>query len=279
MQGQIKLADGQLRQRAAKLAVFTELSDDDRLSIAAAYGMASLSSVVGIADGDRETTYLFCTDEADFIVTLFEGGAEPLDLELAFETMETLRDNGVPSPKPVRTERGHATVEAAGRLVAIVSFVPGSPTSDPSIPRCESLGRLMAKIHSVLQRSHGRAPAESPSGPVHGALLHQKVFFLGDEVSGVINFRLRHDDVLVSEIAEVLVRWTSRPDGELDPLKARAVLTGHQSIRTLALAEKAALPGFVLGAAARRYASGPAKAGLPEVAVLAYQSVTREMLA
>ncbi|NEJ11325.1 homoserine kinase, partial [Rhizobium leguminosarum] len=52
------------------MAVFTEISDEDRNSIAAAYGMTSLSSVIGIADGDRETTYLFRTAGGEFIVTL-----------------------------------------------------------------------------------------------------------------------------------------------------------------------------------------------------------------
>jgi homoserine kinase type II len=261
------------------MAVFTELSDEDRLSIATAYDMAPLSSVIGIADGDRETTYLFCTANGDFIVTLFENGAQSLDLELAFETMETLRDSGIPSPKPLRTKRGQATFQAAGHLVAIVSFVAGSPTTEPSIARCGGLGRLMANIHRALQRRGAAPEGELPSGPLHGSLIHQNVFFLGDKVSGVINFRLRHDDVLVSEIADVLVRWTSLPSGELDRPRARAILSGYQSVRTLTATESTALSGFVLASAARRRASSPDSSGLPEAAVLAHHSVTRELLA
>ncbi|MBB4292380.1 homoserine kinase type II [Rhizobium leguminosarum] len=261
------------------MAVFTELSDEDRHSIAAAYGMNSLSSVIGIADGDRETTYLFRTKESEFIVTLFENGAEPLDLERAFETMETLYNNGVPCPKPMRTIDGHATFQAAGRLVAIVSFVSGSSTSDPAPGKCESLGRLMAQIHTILQRSHKRSLAELPTGALHGALVPQNVFFLGEVVGGVINFRLRHDDALVSEIADVLVGWASRPSGELDEQKARAVMIGYQSVRILTSVEKAALPGFVLASAARRYASEKDKTCLLESAVRAYESVTPEIVA
>jgi hypothetical protein len=65
------------------MAVFTELSDGDRQSIIAAYGFTSLSSVIGIADGDTDTTYLFRAQEGEFIVTLFENGVQPLDLERA----------------------------------------------------------------------------------------------------------------------------------------------------------------------------------------------------
>ncbi|MFW8641950.1 phosphotransferase [Rhizobium beringeri] len=81
------------------MGVFTELSDADRILIASAYGMKGLTSVIGIANGNTETTYLFRTAEGEFIVTLFENGAEPLDLEQAFETMDNLYAHGVPCPE------------------------------------------------------------------------------------------------------------------------------------------------------------------------------------
>ncbi|MCR6502432.1 homoserine kinase [Shinella sp. CPCC 101442] len=260
------------------MAVFTELHDEDRDAIAAAYEMHSLSSVIGIADGDTETTYLFRTGQGEFIVTLFENGAEPLDLERAFKTMELLQDRGVPCPRPVRTIEGQATFKAAGRLVAVVSFVSGSSTGDPTAAKCESLGRVMAQIHTVLRRGlHGR-PDILPTGAVHGALVPSNVFFVGDMVSGVINFRLRHDDALVSEIAEALVDWTIRANGELDRTKARSMLKGYQSVRALTGAERAALPGFVMASAARRYANRAEKACLPTIAMLTFSSVTPDIL-
>jgi len=260
------------------MAVFTELSDEDRHSISAAYGMTALSSVIGIADGNRETTYLFRSREGEFIVTLFENGAEPLDLERAFETMETLHDNGVPCPRPMRTVEGHATFQAAGRLVAIVSFVSGSSTNKASPCKCANLGRAMAQIHTILERSPKRASTELPTGAVHGALVQENVFFLKEDVSGIINFRLRHDDVLISEVADVLVGWTSKLTGELDTERARALLHGYQDIRKLTSAEREALPGFVMASAARRYASERDRTCLPGSAVLAYESTTSEIM-
>ncbi|MBY5385260.1 MULTISPECIES: homoserine kinase [Rhizobium] len=254
------------------MAVFTEISDEDRNSIAAAYGMTSLSSVIGIADGDRETTYLFRTAGGEFIVTLFENGAEPLDLERAFATMEKLNNRGIPCPKPTRTVDGDATFQAAGRLVAIVSFVAGSSTNNPTPEKSENLGRLMARIHVILQGGRKHSLDELPTGALHGALVPSNVFFLGENVSGVINFRLRHDDVLISEIADVLISWASQPAGELDEQKARAILAGYESVRQLTEAEKKALPAFVLASAARHYASKEDKIYMLEAAVRAFES-------
>ncbi|UWM84800.1 homoserine kinase [Rhizobium sp. SRDI969] len=260
------------------MAVFTELSDEDRRIITAAYGLTSLLSVIGIADGDSETTYLFRTRQGEYIVTLFENGAQPLDLERAFETMEALYRHGVPCPKPLRTIDGQATSLAAGRLVAVVSFVPGASPTLAGPAKCLSLGRVMAQIHTILERRVKCASRDLPTGAIHGALVQANVFFLGEEVSGVINFRLRHEDALVSELADVLVGWAGETNGELNKERAQALLQGYQGIRCLTDAEKEALPGFIMASTSKRFASRKERALLPEIAVLAYQSVTPDIL-
>jgi len=260
------------------MAVFTELSDEDRLAITEAYGFASLLSVIGIADGDAETTYLFRTQEGEFIVTLFENGAQPLDLERAFETMEALIRKGVPCPRPKRTLDGRATSRAAARLVAVVSFLPGSSSVIASPEKCRSLGHVMAQIHTGLERQARHKSADLPTGPVHGALSRENVFFLGSEVSGVINFRLRHDDLLISEIADVLVAWTGEPNGQLNKVCARAILQGYGEVRKLSGDEIEALPALVMAATSKRFACQKQKSGLPEAAMMAYRSVTTDIL-
>ncbi|WP_064684983.1 phosphotransferase [Rhizobium bangladeshense] len=261
------------------MAVFTELSDEDRQLISAAYGFTSLLSVIGIADGDSETTYLFRTRQGEYIITLFENGAQPLDLERAFETMEALYQNGVPCPKPLRTVDGDATSLAAGRLVAAVSFVPGASPAFAGPAKCLSLGRVMARIHAILERKTKCTSTDLRTGAIHGALIRENVFFLGDEVSGVINFRLRHEDAFVSELADVLVGWAGETNGELNDERARALLQGYQQVRCLTNAEKQALPGFIMASTSKRFASRKERALLPEIAVLAYRSVTPEILA
>ncbi|UWU25915.1 phosphotransferase (plasmid) [Rhizobium sp. CB3060] len=259
------------------MAVFTELSDADSTAIACTYAMGKMLSVVGIANGDTETTYLFRSAAGEFIVTLFENGAEPLDLDQAFDTMDALYANGVPCPKPRRTVDGQATFNAANRLVAVVDFLPGSPTKRVSIDQCEDLGRVMAQIHTTLARKRKRKTSVLPTGSIHGALVQDNIFFLGKVVSGVINFRLRHEDVLISEIADVLIRWTLNLTGQIDPDLAGAILRGYQAVRTLTAIEKTALPGFVLASAARHYAGGDERHHLLEPAIAAYKSMTADM--
>jgi homoserine kinase type II len=246
------------------MAVFTDLTEIERDQIANAYRLGPLSSVIGIADGDTETTFLFRSARGDFIVTLFENGAEPLDLERAFQTMETLAAAGIPCPTTVRTEAGAATTTVSGKLAAVVGFVPGSLSSEVTVEKCDTLGAVAAQIHATLRRPTRAASAGLPRGPIHGALTRDNVFFLGSAVSGVINFRLRHDDVLVFELARILVHWTMGGDGRLNDDRAKALLGGYERVRSLSVGERQALPAFIMAASAALFAEHGGQADVEE---------------
>ncbi|MBB2752187.1 UNVERIFIED_ORG: homoserine kinase type II [Rhizobium aethiopicum] len=236
------------------MAVFTDLSEADCGRIATTYRLGNLTSVIGIADGDAETTYLFRSGRGEFIVTLFENGADPFDLELAFRTMETLSGAGIPCPATFRTDAGAATITVSDKLVAVVGFMPGSRLSEVTPAKCRALGTCVARIHQTLGRPAKRASLGLPKGPVHGALNRDNVFFVDEMVSGVINFRLRHDDVLIAELAAVILHWAVTASGTLERTLVSALLAGYEDIRFLSEAEWRAVPAFVMAAAATVFA-------------------------
>jgi homoserine kinase type II len=236
------------------MAVFTALMESDLRQIVDAYQLGELTSAIGIADGDTETTFLFRSGRGEFIVTLFESGADPLDLERAFHTMERLAEAGIPCPTPCRTESGAATTIVSGKLVAVVSFVPGSLMDIVTAEKCYALGIVAAQIHVALQKPSRMNRDDLPRGAVHGALNRDNVFFIGNAVSGVINFRLVHDEILLSEIAFMLARWAFDDAGRLVDGLAEALLAGYESVRVLSEKERTALPAFVMAAAAMLYA-------------------------
>lgn len=254
------------------MAVFTDLTETDCAAIAAAFRLGQVMSVIGIADGDVETTFLFRTERGEFIVTLFETGAEPADLERAFRTMETLSAAGVPCPSTFRTDDGEATITVSGKLAAVVSFVQGSRGGQVTPGRCRALGACAARIHRALARPDRSGCSLLPRGAIHGALDRDNVFFLSEAVSGVINFRLRHEDVLIGELAQLLVTWTAGGDGMLvDPL-AGALLAGYEDIRGLSDAERRALPAFVMAATATSLAQSDRLSAVEANALRAFLS-------
>lgn len=251
------------------MAVFTDLSETECAQVARAFGLGALSSVIGIVDGDAETTFLYRTERGEFIVTLFETGAAPDELERAFRTMEALAQAGVPCPVTCRTANGSATLDVSGKLAAVVGFLPGSCAGDVTAEKCRSLGANAALLHRTLAKADEGFRSFLPIGAIHGALSRDNVFFIGEAVSGIINFRLRHDDVLIAELASLLVGWTAEKDGMLAGALSRALLTGYEQVRPLLASERRALPAFVMAATATSLAQMGRVAAVEENALRA----------
>ena len=235
------------------MAVFTKISAESLGVIIENYGIGPVVSFVGLFDGDNESTYILMSDKREFLVTLFESNIDPFDLERAFKTMETLRAAGVPCPETIRTLSGKSSVLLADKLLAIVSVVPGHKDHDLSAERANSLGRNIALIHKVLL---SQAPVRWATraglvrGWLHGAITPDNVFFLQSSVSGIINFRMRHEGFLIEEVAEAIAFWMI-PGAHANSLLIRSLLAGYHELRPIEQHEMHQLPHFVVAALIR----------------------------
>ena len=98
--------------------------------------------------------------------------------------------------------------------------------------------------------SEGR-PKHLPEGVIHADLFNDNVFFLGDQLSGIIDFTFACNDMLAYDIAICLNAWCFEPDHSFNVTKGRALLQGYGKIRPLSDPEQAALPALSRGAALR----------------------------
>ncbi len=110
---------------------------------------------------------------------------------------------------------------------------------------------LGAELAAALEHLLAAWPTSLPRGHIHADLFPDNVFFLGGQVSGLIDFYFAATDLLAYDVAICLNAWCFEADGACNVTKARALLRGYQQIRPLALAERAALPVLAQGAAMR----------------------------
>jgi homoserine kinase type II len=94
-------------------------------------------------------------------------------------------------------------------------------------------------------------PTDLPVGVIHADLFPDNVFFLGDKVSGLIDFPFSCNDILAYDVAICLNAWCFEPDHSFNVTKARALLTAYGRGRKLCAAEERALPLLARGAALR----------------------------
>jgi homoserine kinase type II len=94
-------------------------------------------------------------------------------------------------------------------------------------------------------------PNNLPHGLIHADLFPDNVFFIGDELSGIIDFTFACNDTLAYDVAICLNAWCFESDCSFNVTKARAFLNAYGRERGLSEAERQALPLLARGAALR----------------------------
>ena len=94
-------------------------------------------------------------------------------------------------------------------------------------------------------------PTALPQGVIHADLFPDNVFFLGEAVSGLIDFYFACNDAFAYDLAICLNAWCFEADGSFNATKARHLLAGYNSVRPIYGEELTALPVLCRGSAMR----------------------------
>jgi homoserine kinase type II len=94
-------------------------------------------------------------------------------------------------------------------------------------------------------------PPNLPQGVIHADLFPDNVFFLGNKLSGLIDFYFACTDALAYDVAICLNAWCFETDHSYNVTKGRSLLQAYTQVRPLSEEERAALPLLARGAALR----------------------------
>jgi homoserine kinase type II len=109
---------------------------------------------------------------------------------------------------------------------------------------CATIGKEL----DLLEKSW---PRGLPQGVIHADLFPDNVFFLGQTLSGLIDFYFACTDTLAYDVAICLNAWCFEPDFSYNVTKGRNLLQAYARTRPLSEAEREALPLLARGAALR----------------------------
>lgn len=110
------------------------------------------------------------------------------------------------------------------------------------------LGELISAELSYLESNW---PKDLPSGIIHADLFPDNVFFLKDQLSGIIDFYFACNDLLAYDIATCINAWCFEADFSFNVTKAKALINGYQNVRKLTDEEIENLPLLCRGSALR----------------------------
>src|SRR6266702_4186504 len=241
------------------VAVYTDVVAEELGEFLADYDVGELLAYKGIAEGVENSNFLVHTSRGYFILTLYERRVAAKDLPFFLALMEHLHARGISCPQPVKNKRG----EVLGRLHLAGLDFKRSRANTLSVsgwrPLYENCSARANEVQPNLQQflaaelSHLETawPSKLPQGVIHADLFPDNVFFLGNKLSGLIDFYFACTDALAYDVAICLNAWCFETDHSYHVTKGRSLLQAYAQVRPLSDEERGALPLLARGAALR----------------------------
>ena len=133
-----------------------------------------------------------------------------------------------------------------------LSLAGWRPLFDRCGPRAHEVQNgLAGEIEQELEFLEESWPSGLPTGVIHADLFPDNVFFLGDRVSGLIDFYFACNDYFAYDLAICINAWCFEKDGSFNVTKARHMLNAYRAVRPFSAAELAAIPVLLRGGALR----------------------------
>ena len=141
------------------MAVYTKLTQQDIADHLKNYDIGNLIEYKEILAGIDNSNFIIKTDQANFILTIFESRIDPKDLPYFIGLKLHLAQHEICCPEPMKTIGGEVITGLKGKNSAIVSFLQGAmlePRKDgyyDSITsnHCSEVATITAKMQLAAQ--------------------------------------------------------------------------------------------------------------------------------
>ncbi|QQN74781.1 homoserine kinase [Croceicoccus sp. YJ47] len=162
------------------MAVYTRIGAEDMDALIRAFGVGTLISAKGIAEGVSNSNWLIETDggrdgagNRRFILTMYEERTEASDLPFFLGLLDHLAAAGCPVPRTIHDTGGASFRMFPARMrdgsivekaVALIEFLPGVSADNPTPAQARSVGVALAGVHLAardfaMRRDNGMGPA------------------------------------------------------------------------------------------------------------------------
>ena len=128
------------------MAVYTEVPFDEAKAFLLSLNLGTLHTLQGCAGGIENTNYFATTDQAPYVLTLFERlSADQLPFYLRL--MKHLAVHGIPVPDPAANADGDVVHALRGKPAAVVNLLAGRSELSPTPAHCTQVGAMLARMH------------------------------------------------------------------------------------------------------------------------------------
>ena len=257
------------------MSVYTQITRPQLNQFFSTYALGEVINFEGIQDGINNTNYFVETTQGDFVLTLFETLTTD-ELPHFMRLLSHLAKHNIPCPKPQPDRQANLLRELNNKPAAVFKRLSGIATTLPSIEQCREIGLQLANVHrctqnyvfpiknnhdlggckTLLNKINARLSATDralindellfqatnslaalPQGLIHADLFRDNVLFVDNRLSGILDFYSACNGVQLFDIAITANDWCCE-NGDINPYKITALLSGYESLRPLEQIEK-----------------------------------------
>jgi len=275
------------------MSVFTTLTLEQVQKFLQDFLIGEIKELKGIVAGITNTNYFVITDQARYVLTIFENN-DFEELPYFVDLMTHLATHDIPCPAPIKDQYGVDLRLIKDKPALLISCLSGGTVENPDIDQCAQVGRVLAQMHlagdAFSQTSKNQRDAKwlmktadqvmdklsaddqsilsqalifqdqldlsaLPTGVIHGDLFRDNVLFDGAQLGGLIDFYYACHDVLAYDVAITVNDWCLNESGDFDELRLNAFMQAYTEVRPFNDTEKQAWQGLLCIAALRFWLS------------------------
>ena len=257
------------------MSVYTQITRSQLDQFFSTYALGEVVSFEGIQDGINNTNYFIETTQGRFVLTLFETLTAD-ELPHFTRLLSHLVNHNIPCPGPQPAPQANVLRELNNKPAAVFKRLPGIATTSPSIEQCQEIGLQLANVHRCTQNfvfpiknnnnldwcktllnkigaqlsvtdytlindellfQTANSSVSLPQGVIHADLFRDNVLFVDNQLSGILDFYSACNGSLLFDIAITANDWCCE-NGDINPDKITALLSGYESLRPLEQLEK-----------------------------------------
>jgi len=257
------------------VSVYTPITRSQLDQFFSTYALGEVVSFEGIQDGINNTNYFVETTQGCFVLTLFETLTAD-ELPHFMRLLSHLVNHDISCPGPQPDPQANVLRELNNKPAAVFKRLPGIATTSPSIEQCQEIGLQLANVHRCTQNfvfpiknnnnldwcktllnkigaqlsvtdyalindellfQTANSSVSLPQGVIHADLFRANVLFVDNQFSGILDFYSACNGSLLFDIAITANDWCCE-NGDINPDKITALLSGYESLRPLEQLEK-----------------------------------------
>jgi homoserine kinase type II len=132
------------------MAVYTQVSAEAATELLSRYDVGRLIAMKGIAEGVENSNYMVETDQARFILTLYENRVDPADLPYFHDLLAHLHRKSCLVPRFIEDREGRWLQDVAGKKGCLIEFLSGVSVSEPDEAIAREVGKTLGEMHTAL---------------------------------------------------------------------------------------------------------------------------------